>query len=106
MSIVDTEKIDIIGTDKNTGEVILTISDHLDWSNEVSHMEILQEKLNTYIDFIEGGQLLEDYPDGKEKKIKIDIISQYEFSETGKEFLDKVKIILESLNIEINQRVI
>ena len=41
MSIEQTDVVDFIGTDKATGLVILTISDHLDWSDEHEHWHCL-----------------------------------------------------------------
>jgi hypothetical protein len=46
MSLEQTSEIDIISTDRNTEKVVLTISDHLDWSNSLEHQKLLQEKLN------------------------------------------------------------
>lgn len=83
MSIQETSKIDSIGTDKLSGDIILTISDHLDWSNEIEHLEILQEKLNSYIEYIEGGQISEDYPIYN-KNLIIEIVSKFDYTDVGK----------------------
>lgn len=104
MSIIQTNKIDFIGIDKITSEVILTISDHLDWLEGKAHLQFLQDKLNSYIEFIEGKQIFEDYPDSKGKKIVIEIVSQFEFSKEGDDFLKFVKPILSSIGAEIRQR--
>jgi hypothetical protein len=37
MSVEQTDVVDIISTDRETGQVVLTISDHLDWSDSVGH---------------------------------------------------------------------
>ena len=44
MTIQETAQIDFIGLNDSTGEVVLTISDHLEWNN--NHLVLLQEKLN------------------------------------------------------------
>ncbi|MXV49501.1 hypothetical protein GS399_00835 [Pedobacter sp. HMF7647] len=62
MAITETNSIDLIGTDKRKGLVILTISDHLDWEDYEIHCHQLQCKLNDYRQFIESGQLYETYP--------------------------------------------
>jgi len=36
MSIEQTDIVDIISTDRATGDVVLTISDHLDWSDIIA----------------------------------------------------------------------
>ena len=104
MSIIEANKIDSIGTDKLTGEVILTISDHLDWKDDDLHLETLQNKLNSYIEFIEGEQIFEAYPNSRNKKIIIEIISKYEYNESGNQFLMDIKPIIESLGVKIRQK--
>jgi len=64
MTVEETKLIDIISTDE-LGRVNLTISDHLDWKDSDKHQQILQAKLNSYLAFVENGELLEQYPDAK-----------------------------------------
>ncbi len=105
MSILESNKIDTIGIDKESGEVILTISDHLDWSDSLNHVEMLQEKLNSYIEFIESGQITEDYPKWIGKKLIVQIISLYDYNQEGKDFLLKVNPIMESIGVSLKQKV-
>ena len=74
MSVEQTDIVDIIGTDRWTGRVTLTISDHLDWTDSVAHQTILQKKLNTYLAFVESGEILERYPEAKDKAVTFDIV--------------------------------
>ena len=53
MSVDQTKIIDIISKSKD-GEIVLTISDHLDWKNLQEHLLLLQEKINTYLTFLES----------------------------------------------------
>lgn len=92
MSIEQTNKVDSIGIDKITGECVLTISDHLDWTNNTDHYLLLQEKINSYLAFIESGEIIEVYPKAKDKKIRIDIIFKYEPSDTKVLNLLKTKL--------------
>ena len=43
--------------------------------------------INKYLEFIESGQIYEDYPDAKEKELRIDVISKYDFTELGNNFI-------------------
>jgi hypothetical protein len=61
MSVEQTDVVDIVSIERETGNVILTISDHLDWSDSVAHQSILQKKLNIYLAFVESGEILEQY---------------------------------------------
>ena len=42
MSISDAGTIDGIGIDKASGEVVLNISDHLDWADQEGHLTALE----------------------------------------------------------------
>ena len=95
MSVDQTDVIDIIGIDKKTGYVVLTISDHLEWEGDNDHHVILQEKLNTYLSFIESGEIYESYPQASGKKFLISVYGRNEPDEEGLKFLAKVKKIIE-----------
>ncbi len=87
MSIEQTKVIDFIGTDNKTGNINLGISDHLDWKDPKNeHLLILQEKINTYLAFIESGQLYQEYPSAKGKKIIIRIIGKYPLNSEAEKF--------------------
>lgn len=95
MSVEQTHIIDMIGIDKRTNEVILTISDHLGWNND-DHLFLLQEKINTYLSFIESGEIIERYPDAEYKKVVISIKAKYEPDNDALLFLAEVKKIIEN----------
>jgi hypothetical protein len=62
LSVDQPNVIDVLSFDPVAQETVLTISDHLDWSDTVRHQEILQRKLNAYLAFVERGEILEKYP--------------------------------------------
>ena len=63
MSVDQTNKIDFVSVAKDNSHVLLSITDHLDWETEEGeHLLLLQEKLNTYLHFIESGKLVETFP--------------------------------------------
>jgi len=57
MSITEANKIDIIATHASSSIVKLVITDHLSWDDFDSHARMLENKINTYLTFIESGQL-------------------------------------------------
>jgi hypothetical protein len=82
MSIEQTDTIDFVNIEKTSGDVLLTISDHLDWDEtERQHLVLLQGKLNTYLRFIESGELYQRYPETSERPIVIQIVSKFPMSE-------------------------
>ena len=100
MSIEQADIVDAIGVDKETGGVVLTISDHLEWSNE--HLLLLQEKVNLYIGFVEAGDLVAVYPDAKGRQVSINVVFKYPPDVRGKNFLDRVGPIVEQAGIRFS----
>jgi hypothetical protein len=70
MSVEQFDVVDIVSTDK-TGHVVLTIADHLDWSDSVAHQRTLQAKFNKYLAFVESGEVLTRYPNAKNRPVII-----------------------------------
>jgi len=91
MAIDETKKIDAVSVEPTTREVLLTIIDAESWSRDYSdsHLYLLQEKINTYMAFIENGELVDKYPDALGRKVVIEIISKYKLSEQAQEFFDQ-----------------
>lgn len=77
MTVENTKLVDFISIENETGYVVLTISDHLDWSNELEHLYSLQEKINAYLAFIESGEILEKYPDAEGKVRLIQVMAKF-----------------------------
>ncbi|MEZ6096273.1 MAG: DUF6572 domain-containing protein [Pirellulaceae bacterium] len=77
MSIEQANVIDLIGTDRADGHVTLTIIDHLPWLSDNEHLLLLQTKLNGYLDFIESGQIYDDYPNAIDRDFEISIVCMH-----------------------------
>ena len=88
MTVEDSKKVDFIGIDAQTGELVLTISDHLEWADE-AHLDTLQAKINSYLAFIESGELLEEYPGANGKDIRIDVACKFSPNTEGENFLSQ-----------------
>ena len=104
MAIDQMDVIDVIGLDKATRNVILTISDHLDWKDVDAHLELLEEKINLYFGFVETGEILEQYPEAEDKEIIIEIVAQYLWPEEAIEFISEANKVAKQLNITITHK--
>ena len=97
-------ELDAIGTVENHLELLLV--DPLEWQEEIEavHLEILQEKMNNYIHFLESKQYVERYGDKFDKKV-IHLTFQYSPSDNGLAFLAAVQKVLQptdmSLKVEL-----
>lgn len=94
MSVVDTDLIDAMGLEKEVQRTFLSIIDSLVWDNENVHLYTLQEKINTYLYFIESGELAKALPDGKDFDVVIELILKYMPSDAAISFFDKTTQLL------------
>ncbi len=101
MSILDTDKIDLIGTRPGSAVVRLVIVDHLDWNDFEEHARLIQAKVNTYLEFVESGQLGRSptiqLPPAPE--VHIELAVQHPPTATAGAFLRKVQDFLNGAGI-------
>lgn len=79
LSVSDPNKIDAVAAGED--ELVLLISDHLRWdSYQTAHLSMLQDKLNTYIRYIDSKSYKEQFPDKSFTKfrIQIDFLHEYD----------------------------
>ncbi|MBE6839016.1 MAG: hypothetical protein E7507_05675 [Ruminococcus sp.] len=101
MSVLDREVVDGIALDENKNELRLLITDHLDWSDEYSHLLALQEKINSYIGFCEGKEYNEFYKDALIEYAIIEIHFKNEPIANAMDFLKQVQQQVNELGIAI-----
>ena len=101
MSVEDKNKIDAISTNKEN-VVVLTISDHLEWDDNNEHLLILQDKINSYFDVLESGQIYDSYPSAIGKKIMIQIVFKFLPNKTGEEFIRRVEEFIKENGYDFN----
>jgi hypothetical protein len=100
MSIEQIETIDFATIDKASGDLWLTISDHLSWEqNEGAHLVLLQDKLNAYLRFIESGEIFKKVPDAKGRNVVIRLVGKFPLSQQADLFLRKAKAAIESAGV-------
>ena len=102
MSVVDTEQVDFMGihyTDKT--RLCLAITDHVDWEDEDFHLELLQEKINSYLQFILEEQYRERYPKKIFRSFEILIAFQEEIPEKCLELLSIAEKELKNMGMNI-----
>ena len=104
MAVSDKDKIDSIGTDSGFGNVILTINDDLSWSNEYEHLNILQDKINSYLEFVDNGELYKNYPNAEGKRVEILINFKNGITPKWQAYLNRVrnKLIFIGINVVYN----
>lgn len=89
MAIDNLQIIDMIAeSKKKKNELVLGITDHLNWEDEHGHLMLLQEKINTYLMYIETKQYKEVYPGRNFEIFLIHIYFAYDIPENCEKFLE------------------
>ena len=91
LNIENTDTIDGLAYEQETSILILLLADGMDWSDMNRHLLLLQEKLNTYIWYIDSRQYEEKYTD----VIKIEIRVSFLFQEPEicHKLLERAKLV-------------
>lgn len=84
MTVEQTSVVDIAYIDQKTGIVRLSVTDHLQWEGE--HLLALQEKINSYLSFVQSGEVFNTLPGAEGKKIQIELIRKYKPTEEALHF--------------------
>lgn len=104
MSISETNKIDIVATRPDSAIVKLVITDHLAWDDLDAHARLLQDKVNTYLEFVESGQLRRlktpQIPDVPE--VHFALALQYSPSREAEKFLSRLRDFLAGVGVTLD----
>lgn len=101
MTVENENQIDAMGIEAATGKLVLTISDHLAWSDANTHLHAIEAKVNAYLAFIQSGQLFEENSDARDRQVKIAIYQKNPEPPEVKPILYKLAQHLEFIGIEL-----
>jgi len=100
MAVDDPTTIDFVST--KDGVVTLSVADHLDWSDQDTHLARLQDKLNTYAEFINSGELVEKFPESADRRPLIKVHFVHSPTAAAKDFLAKAASAVEAEGISFS----
>lgn len=92
-TVAQPDVVDWLGIDHD-GNISLTVVDDLDWSDELRHLWLLQEKLNSYLAFIESGEVFESVLEQFGRRppettpIKVAVVASCELPARARAFMD------------------
>ncbi|MBV9644349.1 MAG: hypothetical protein JO334_12315 [Verrucomicrobia bacterium] len=97
--------VDLVAISDKEREVTFEIIDHFSWrQDELWHLQLLQDKLNYYLDVLDSGDVYNKVPKAKIYKVIIEITGLYPLSKAAEEFLAKAKNVIETLGFELKFR--
>jgi len=85
MTVEQTDVVDVYTNNPDTRQVLLTISDHLDWDNK-ENLFVRQEKINKYLEFIESGEIWDSLKLPNDSSVQIELV----VNKAGFEFIYNV----------------
>jgi hypothetical protein len=94
MPLEKTRQVDAIGINKQSGTVDLAIIDGWDWEDPENHLLMLQEKMNSYLAFIESGEIHEVFPESMGRDITIIVYSKYPLPSEAHYFMARAAEII------------
>ena len=103
MSVTNPKVIDFWGISKEApNDLLLVMTDHLEWGDKAEqgeHLLVLQEKINSYIAFIESGEIYTEIPGAYGKYPIIRVIGLYELPAQAEYFMARVTETLNDVGI-------
>jgi len=102
MTVKDVNSVDMVGICGTTGKAVLTITDHLPWEDDgQEHLLMLQEKINTYLRFVESGEIFVKYPEAKDRQIVFEVVTKYRQDDQAKEFCSQAALVVANAGFEL-----
>jgi len=98
---MDTDEVDAFTPGDNAGEAILFVFDHLNWDNPGEHLQLLQDKINAYLGFIESGQYGEQAPNQKFDKFIIRVISMFQPPSTVEGYIQAAAAQIQQFGVQL-----
>ena len=103
MSILEPETIDFVAVAED--HIALILLDALEWGKDLDdgeHVYLIQESINTCLEYFESGQLRADYPDDAGLPVKIVLVPVHPLAQLGLDLIEHSKPILEGAGLELS----
>jgi len=91
MTVQVHDVIDFVSHDPKSDAVVLSMVEHREWGDRGELLPDLQAKLNTYLAFVVDGQLEQQYPALKGKRVRFRLHSQQPPGERERRFIQIVR---------------
>jgi hypothetical protein len=108
MALEETRVIDRVAVEADTGHVVLTVVDEMDWNDDQRHLLALQQKLNTYLSFVERGEVFRRLARERGRYlprttlVKIGIVALHPFPAYAMAFLEYARHVFEGSGLALS----
>jgi hypothetical protein len=105
MSLENVNAIDFVSVSPDSGDVTLTITDHLPWVGEdKEHVVLLQKKIERYLRAIESGEIYETFPKARHRTLRIEVVGKFPLTDFAKSFYDYAEPFAAEVGTTLNFR--
>ena len=106
MSVLDIDVIDYVYLEDDTKTPVLVVSDPLTWKppEDEDHLEMLREKLNSHIAFVESGQINGIYPPYRGGLVRVEVVARHALNRAAEEFYGIARRVMADCNMDLQFR--
>lgn len=106
MSVRDIDIVDYVYLEDGTQTPVLVVSDPLTWRppEDEDHLEMLREKLNSQIAFVESGQIKTIWEPYSGGLVRVEVIARHALSGPAHEFYRVAAKVMRKSNMDLQFR--
>ena len=106
MSVLETDLIDYVYLDDADETPVLVVSDPLSWRppEDETHLDILREKLNAQIAFVETGQIRKIWPPYSGGLVRVEVVARHALNQAAEEFYGLARRVMREANMKLDFR--
>lgn len=106
MSVRDVDIVDYVYLEDGTQTPVLVVSDPLTWKppEDEDHLEMLREKLNSQIAFVESGQIKSIWEPYSGGLVRVEVVARHSLSGVAHEFYRVAAKVMKKSNMDLQFR--
>jgi hypothetical protein len=104
MSVIETDIVDYVYLDERELTPVLVVSDPLSWRppDDASHLDLLRDKLNSQIAFVETGQIRGVWPGYAGGLVKVEVMARHALTRAAEEFYGLARGVMKKANMSLD----
>jgi hypothetical protein len=104
MSVLETDIVDYVYLDEQALMPVIVVSDPLTWRppEDETHLDVLREKLNSQIAFVESGQIRSVWPGYAGGLVKVEVMARYPRTEAAEAFYNVAAGVMQKANMTLD----
>jgi hypothetical protein len=106
MSVREVDIVDYVYLEDATQTPVLVVSDPLGWKppEDEDHFELLREKLNSQIAFVDSGQISSIWEPYSGGVVRVEVIARHALSEQARRFYAEAARVMRESNMDLQFR--